>query len=76
MPYAPDRPPEAPGKAMTQPLTREEFVEHLSALERRLLERLDLLERLISLGFDDASDQLRLRLGDGTTNAVLSNDRN
>ena len=61
---------------MTQPLTREEFVEHLSALERRLLERLDLLERLISLGFDDASDQLRLRLGDGTTNAVLSNDRN
>ncbi len=63
-------------KAMTQPLTREEFLEHLLALERRLLERLDLLERLIALGFDDASDQLRLRLGDGTTNAVLSNDRN
>jgi hypothetical protein len=40
------------------PLTREEFVEHLSALERRVT------ERLIALGFDDASDQLRMRLGD------------
>lgn len=46
------------------PLTREEFMEHLSAFERRVTERLDLLERLIALGFDDASDQLRMRLGD------------
>ena len=48
---------------MTHQLTREELVEHLSALERRVIERLDLLERLIALGFDDASDQLRMRLG-------------
>ena len=48
---------------MSHELTRDEFLDHLAAFERRLVERLDLLERLIALGFDDATDQLRVRLG-------------
>ncbi len=44
---------------MSHELTRDEFLDHLAAFERRLVERLDLLERLIALGFDDATDQLR-----------------
>jgi hypothetical protein len=45
-------------------LTRMEFIEQFTALERRLNERFDLLERLVALGFDDTTDQLRLRLGE------------
>lgn len=45
-------------------LTRGEFIEQISALERRLNERLDLLERLVALGFDDTADQIRLRFGE------------
>ena len=64
---------------MSHELTRGEFLDHLAAFERRLVERLDLLERLIALGFDDATDQLRVRLGEPggpTTNAALRNGRN
>ena len=42
----------------------EEFIEQVTALERRLNERFDLLERLVALGFDDTTDQLRLRLSE------------
>ena len=45
-------------------LTRAEFVEQVTALERRLNERFDLLERLVALGFDDTTDQIRLRFGE------------
>jgi hypothetical protein len=45
-------------------LTRMEFIEQVTALERRLNERFDLLERLVALGFDDTTDQLRLRFGE------------
>ena len=45
-------------------LTRMEFIEQITALERRLNERFDLLERLVALGFDDTTDQLRMRLGE------------
>ena len=45
-------------------LTRVEFIEQLSALERRLNERFDLLERLVALGFDDTTDQIRARFGE------------
>jgi hypothetical protein len=45
-------------------LTRMEFIEQVTALERRINERFDLLERLVALGFDDTTDQLRLRLGE------------
>ena len=45
-------------------LTRGEFIEQVTALERRLNERFDLLERLVALGFDDTTDQLRLRLSE------------
>ncbi len=43
-------------------LTRMELVEQLSAFERRVAERFDLLERLIALGFDDTSDRVDLGL--------------
>jgi hypothetical protein len=65
--------------AMSHELTRDDFLDQLAAFERRLVERLDLLERLIALGFDDATDQLRVRLGNpesATANAGLSNGRN
>ena len=55
------------------PLTREEFIDHLSALERRVSERLDLLERLIALGFDDTSDWLRMRFGTPTEREEMRN---
>lgn len=45
-------------------LTRMEFIEQVTALERRLNERFDLLERLVALGFDDTTDQLRMRFGE------------
>jgi hypothetical protein len=45
-------------------LTRMEFIEQFTALERRLNERFDLLERLVALGFDDTTDQLRMRFGE------------
>ena len=45
-------------------LTRMEFIEQVTALERRLNERFDLLERLMALGFDDTTDQLRARFGE------------
>jgi hypothetical protein len=67
------------GIAMSHELTRDDFLDHLAAFERRLVERLDLLERLIALGFDDATDQLRVRLGNpesATANAGLNNGRN
>jgi hypothetical protein len=41
-------------------ITRVDFVEHMAAFERRVNERFDLLERLMALGFDDTSDQLRI----------------
>ena len=41
-------------------MTRVDFVEQMAAFERRLTERLDLLERLMALGFDDTSDQIRV----------------
>jgi hypothetical protein len=49
---------------MNNGITLMELVEQLSALERRLNERFDLLERMVALGFDDTSDQIRLRFGD------------
>jgi len=73
---------------MADELTREEFREHFAAFERRIVERLDLLERLIALGFDTGTDRLRVPLGDSaadrinpsgtaqTANAVLGNGRN
>jgi hypothetical protein len=73
---------------MANDLTRDEFREQLAAFERRLVERLDLLERLIALGFDDVTDQIRMLLGDPaakpgnpagpghTANVVLGNGRN
>lgn len=45
-------------------LTRMEFIEQVTALERRLNERFDLLERLMALGFDDTTDQLLARVGE------------
>jgi hypothetical protein len=45
-------------------LTRMEFIEQVTALERRLNERFDLLERLVALGFDDTTDQLRRQFGE------------
>jgi hypothetical protein len=45
-------------------LTRMEFIEQVTALERRLNERFDMLERLVALGFDDTTDQLRMRFGE------------
>jgi hypothetical protein len=44
---------------MTDELRRNEFVEQMTLLERRLTERFELLERLIALGFDDARDHIR-----------------
>jgi hypothetical protein len=49
---------------MTTGITLVELVEQLAAIERRLNERFDLLERMVALGFDDTSDQIRLRFGD------------
>lgn len=43
-------------------LTRMELVEQLSAFERRVAERFDLLERLIALGFDDTGDRVDVGL--------------
>lgn len=45
-------------------MTRMEFIEQVTQLERRLNERFDLLERLVALGFDDTTDQLRMRFGE------------
>jgi hypothetical protein len=49
---------------MNNGITLGELVEQLSAVERRLNERFDLIERMVALGFDDTSDQIRLRFGD------------
>lgn len=45
-------------------ITRGEFLEQLTAFERRIHERFDLLERLMALGFDDTNDQIKLRFGE------------
>jgi hypothetical protein len=48
------------GRCGMNEITRVDFVEHMAAFERRVNERFDLLERLMALGFDDTSDQLRI----------------
>jgi hypothetical protein len=48
------------GRVNMNEMTRADFVEQMAAFERRLNERFDLLERLMALGFDDTSDQIKM----------------